>query len=427
MSLCRNVCLKLGPLARWSALPRATNVVPLRPMSSAVPGSSGGTFVYVAIVGVSLSAGVLYAYRTLSTDQSRFKERITEIGTRPKDDWKPKPWPPAESEPTEAEEAAETSEEPAEEESPVVEVAEAAQAAEPVEETVVEAESQPVLEAKAAVEAALAEAMEEPSTETAPAMEEGNVLIPDLLDVDKMVAAAATEMVEVSTASVEEVPLAAGEAPEKTATETSEDSKECLVKASDQVATQEESNVKAELVETHGSVAEEKPVVTQEMPVVTEEAPAEEVTPEDKTEIMITPEAIVETEALVSVEEESTEALQDASNLTESDVMETPTAEPKPPMREYLVVVLEGVPKVPKTPKVLAIAPVKGSIKPPVDHLHASALGKQEASAENVNDLAAAGSDENTQRCGGWPSWHQRVCPGVKGRVDVVVTEAGES
>uniref|UniRef100_A0A8C9TYR9 Protein MGARP N-terminal domain-containing protein n=1 Tax=Scleropages formosus TaxID=113540 RepID=A0A8C9TYR9_SCLFO len=69
-------------------------VVPLRYMSSSVPGSSGGNFVYFAIFGVSLSAGAVYVYRTLSSDKARFKERITEMGNRPKEEWKPKPWPP---------------------------------------------------------------------------------------------------------------------------------------------------------------------------------------------------------------------------------------------------------------------------------------------------------------------------------------------
>ncbi|KPP71716.1 hypothetical protein Z043_109340 [Scleropages formosus] len=170
MFLWRSAWQSLAPLARSTVLPLSRNVVPLRYMSSSVPGSSGGNFVYFAIFGVSLSAGAVYVYRTLSSDKARFKERITEMGNRPKEEWKPKPWPPKESE---AEEASETSEQAAEEEAPM---AEAVKAVEPVEEAVVEAEAktEPVVEPEAAVEAALAEAVEETSTETPPATEEAN-------------------------------------------------------------------------------------------------------------------------------------------------------------------------------------------------------------------------------------------------------------
>ena len=33
-------------------------------------------------------------YTTLSTDQARFDDRVSEIQARPKTEWVPKPWPP---------------------------------------------------------------------------------------------------------------------------------------------------------------------------------------------------------------------------------------------------------------------------------------------------------------------------------------------
>ncbi|XP_026796251.1 protein MGARP isoform X3 [Pangasianodon hypophthalmus] len=96
MYLCRAALQRFSPLARHSITHRAIlhrDVVPRRLMSS-VPGGSGENLVYVVLCGGALAAAGTYAYRTISTDSTRFTDRITEIGARPKNEWKPKPWPP---------------------------------------------------------------------------------------------------------------------------------------------------------------------------------------------------------------------------------------------------------------------------------------------------------------------------------------------
>ncbi|XP_072519593.1 uncharacterized protein mgarpa isoform X3 [Salminus brasiliensis] len=68
-------------------------VVPRRPMSS-VPGGSGENILYVVLCGGAFAGALTYAYSTVTSDSARFTDRIANIEARPKDDWKPKQWPP---------------------------------------------------------------------------------------------------------------------------------------------------------------------------------------------------------------------------------------------------------------------------------------------------------------------------------------------
>ncbi|XP_036424639.1 protein MGARP isoform X3 [Colossoma macropomum] len=68
-------------------------VAPRRLMSS-VPGGTGENIVYVVLCGGAFAGAMAYAYKTVASDSTRFSDRVTEIQARPKDDWKPKPWPP---------------------------------------------------------------------------------------------------------------------------------------------------------------------------------------------------------------------------------------------------------------------------------------------------------------------------------------------
>ncbi|XP_043113200.1 protein MGARP isoform X4 [Puntigrus tetrazona] len=95
MFACRAAWQRCGPLARQS-LSRARlgrDVVPQRLMSS-VPSGSGENLFYVVLCGGAFVGAVAYAYRTVTTDQERFADRVSEMNARPKSDWKPKPWPP---------------------------------------------------------------------------------------------------------------------------------------------------------------------------------------------------------------------------------------------------------------------------------------------------------------------------------------------
>ncbi|XP_031442655.1 protein MGARP isoform X5 [Clupea harengus] len=98
MSLCRAALQRCGPMARhfltnspFSHLNR--NVVSRRTMSS-VPGGSGENIAYFLLCGGALAASVAYTYSTVTSDHARFMDRVTDIQSRPKDEWKPKPWPP---------------------------------------------------------------------------------------------------------------------------------------------------------------------------------------------------------------------------------------------------------------------------------------------------------------------------------------------
>ncbi|XP_036407657.1 protein MGARP-like isoform X4 [Megalops cyprinoides] len=94
MYLCRAAWQKLGPLTRKSVTQLSRNVIPMRTMSSGVPGGSGQNIVYFLLCGGSLAAAVTYAYKTVTSDHERFNDRVSEIRARPKTEWQPKPWPP---------------------------------------------------------------------------------------------------------------------------------------------------------------------------------------------------------------------------------------------------------------------------------------------------------------------------------------------
>ncbi|XP_067313361.1 protein MGARP isoform X3 [Pseudorasbora parva] len=95
MFACRASWQRCGPLARQS-LNRAhlfRDVVPRRLMSS-VPGGSGENILYAVLCGGAFAGALAYTYRTVTTDKERFADRVSEIVSRPKSEWKPKPWPP---------------------------------------------------------------------------------------------------------------------------------------------------------------------------------------------------------------------------------------------------------------------------------------------------------------------------------------------
>ncbi|XP_020503455.1 protein MGARP isoform X4 [Labrus bergylta] len=94
MFSCRAAWQRCGPLARRAAYRLPRDAVQQRQMSS-VPGGPGvENIVYTLLCGGALVASVSYTYSTLSSDHSRFNERVAEIKARPKAEWVPKPWPP---------------------------------------------------------------------------------------------------------------------------------------------------------------------------------------------------------------------------------------------------------------------------------------------------------------------------------------------
>ncbi|NP_001314974.1 uncharacterized protein LOC100002196 isoform 1 [Danio rerio] len=95
MFACRAAWQRCGPLARQSLsrAPLGRDVTPRRLMSS-VPGGSGENIVYVVLCGGAFVGAVTYAYRTVTADQQRYIDRVSEISARPRSEWKPKPWPP---------------------------------------------------------------------------------------------------------------------------------------------------------------------------------------------------------------------------------------------------------------------------------------------------------------------------------------------
>ncbi|TSO15270.1 Protein MGARP [Bagarius yarrelli] len=72
-------------------------IVPRRFMSS-VPGGTGENLVYLVLCGGAFAGALTYAYRTVTSDSARFTDRIKEIEARPKNDRKPKTWPPKNAE-----------------------------------------------------------------------------------------------------------------------------------------------------------------------------------------------------------------------------------------------------------------------------------------------------------------------------------------
>uniref|UniRef100_A0A3Q3VSU5 Uncharacterized protein n=1 Tax=Mola mola TaxID=94237 RepID=A0A3Q3VSU5_MOLML len=85
---------RCGPLARRAAymLPRdgEFNVTAKRNINVFISGKELKKYITVRFFS-PLSP---QAYNTVSTDSTRFSERIAEIKARPKTEWVPKPWPP---------------------------------------------------------------------------------------------------------------------------------------------------------------------------------------------------------------------------------------------------------------------------------------------------------------------------------------------
>ncbi|XP_058860842.1 protein MGARP [Acipenser ruthenus] len=86
MYICRAAWQKCALLARNAA-------APVRHMSSGgTPGSAGDNLMYIILCGGSFAGAGYYVYKTLTTDSARFQDRVTEINSRPKSEWTPKPW-----------------------------------------------------------------------------------------------------------------------------------------------------------------------------------------------------------------------------------------------------------------------------------------------------------------------------------------------
>ncbi|XP_026112380.1 protein MGARP isoform X2 [Carassius auratus] len=180
---CRAAWQRCVPLARQS-LSRAhlDRNVPRRLMSS-VPGGSGQNIFYVVLCGGAFAGALAYACKTVSADQARFVERVSEINARPKSDWKPKAWPPKggengnEEAGAEEGEVAETVESAAEEDVPaeapevLLEAAEATRGKTGTLETVVEEVAETVAET-AEVVAEVAGLVAETAEEVAAVAEE---------------------------------------------------------------------------------------------------------------------------------------------------------------------------------------------------------------------------------------------------------------
>ncbi|XP_018593367.1 protein MGARP-like [Scleropages formosus] len=66
-------------------------------MAYGLPGVSGQNVAYAILCGGSLTAALVYAYKTMISDGERFTDRLAEMNARPKDPWEPKPWPATEN------------------------------------------------------------------------------------------------------------------------------------------------------------------------------------------------------------------------------------------------------------------------------------------------------------------------------------------
>ncbi|XP_039530938.1 probable serine/threonine-protein kinase kinX isoform X2 [Pimephales promelas] len=84
MMFCRAAWQRLAPLARKSPTPLFSNAVfPIRQMSFGLP-ASGTNMAYMVIGGSSLTAALVYAYKTINSDSERYNERIAQLEARPK-------------------------------------------------------------------------------------------------------------------------------------------------------------------------------------------------------------------------------------------------------------------------------------------------------------------------------------------------------
>ncbi|XP_052426016.1 A-kinase anchor protein 5-like isoform X1 [Carassius gibelio] len=83
MMFCRAAWQRLAPLARKTLTPLSNAVFPTRPMSFGLP-ASGTNMAYVVLGGSSLTAALVYAYKTINSDSARYNERIAQLEARPK-------------------------------------------------------------------------------------------------------------------------------------------------------------------------------------------------------------------------------------------------------------------------------------------------------------------------------------------------------
>ncbi|XP_026872518.2 protein MGARP isoform X1 [Electrophorus electricus] len=207
MFLCRVAGQRCAPLAAKS-LTRLENlrrgVVPWRLMSS-VPGGSGKNWVYAILCGGAFTGAMAYTYSTVSSDSARFADRISEIQTRPKSEWQPKPWRPKRGDEAQVVEAAARA---VGEEAGLVELA-AEDAIEEVE-TPVEVVAEAITEA-AEVVAEVATVVEEVAEEVAAVAQE----VEGIAEKVEMAAEAfeAPKLLAEETIVVEEVDTAALEEP----------------------------------------------------------------------------------------------------------------------------------------------------------------------------------------------------------------------
>nr|XP_021326792.1 uncharacterized protein mgarp isoform X1 [Danio rerio] len=85
MMFCRAAWRRLAPLARKTLTPPLSSnaVVPIRQMSFGLP-VSGTNMAYAVLCGSSLTAAIVYAYKTINSDSARYNERIAQIEARTK-------------------------------------------------------------------------------------------------------------------------------------------------------------------------------------------------------------------------------------------------------------------------------------------------------------------------------------------------------
>ncbi|KAK2908667.1 hypothetical protein Q8A67_004504 [Cirrhinus molitorella] len=83
MMFCRAAWQRFAPLARKKLNPFSNAVFPTRQMSFGLP-ASGTNIAYVLLGGSSLTAALVYAYKTINSDSERYNERIAQLEARPK-------------------------------------------------------------------------------------------------------------------------------------------------------------------------------------------------------------------------------------------------------------------------------------------------------------------------------------------------------
>ncbi|KAA0722489.1 hypothetical protein E1301_Tti007055 [Triplophysa tibetana] len=85
MMFCRTARQRLAPLALKTLFPSSNNAVPIRQMSFGLP-TSGTNIAYMVLGGGSLTAALVYAYKTINSDSARYNDRIAQIEARSKND-----------------------------------------------------------------------------------------------------------------------------------------------------------------------------------------------------------------------------------------------------------------------------------------------------------------------------------------------------